>query len=204
MIGCILARRWSQVSPARPAIGIFTSLLLLVILLNLDAFDFDLTPVWVWTRSYIVYPAIAFTLAWTARRRRAPVVGSPQGAGGRVRHPRAPPPPRRPRRVGGARLGVEDHPRPGPVLRRPFLAYAFCSWQYSRRRTWAELSAITPAMLVFTAGTVAVSLVHRELFSTSDLSTWVWFAGFGAAAASLVMSARAVPAGRSRLSLVRR
>ena len=76
----------------------------------------------------------------------------------------------------------------------PFLAYAFCSWRYSRRRTWAELAAIVPAMFVFTAGTVVVSLVHGELFSTSDLATWVWFMGFGVAAmASLVMSARAVP-----------
>src|SRR3954466_8179791 len=34
MIGCMLARRWSQVSPALPAIGLFTSLLLVVTLLN--------------------------------------------------------------------------------------------------------------------------------------------------------------------------
>ena len=67
MIGCILANRWSQVSPALPAIGIFTSLLLLVTLLNLEAFDFDLGPVWVWTLVLHHLPAIAFTLAWTAR-----------------------------------------------------------------------------------------------------------------------------------------
>src|SRR4051794_24794250 len=41
MIGCILAHRWSQVSPALPAIGLFTSLLLLVTLLHPDAFDYD-------------------------------------------------------------------------------------------------------------------------------------------------------------------
>ena len=77
----------------------------------------------------------------------------------------------------------------------PFLAYAFCSWQYSSRRSFAELATIAPAMLVFTAGTVVVSLVHSELFSSSDAATWVWFAGFGAAAAALLaITARAVPA----------
>ena len=77
----------------------------------------------------------------------------------------------------------------------PFIAYAFCSWRYSQRRTWAEVAAIAPAMLVFTAGTVIVSLVHSELFSSSDLATWVWFAGFGGAAATLlVITAMAVPA----------
>lgn len=213
MIGCILARRWSQVSPALPAIGIFTSLLLLVTLLNLDAFDFDLTPVWVWTLSYIVYPAIAFTLAWTAPRRRTPVGAGPALAAWAPVFLRV--------QAGvfailgllllvarGAMVDVwpwKITPGLAQFYGGPFLAYAFCSWQYSRRRTWAELSAIAPAMLVFTAGTVAVSLVHRELFSTSDLSTWVWFVGFGAAAAaSLAMSARAVPAGGSRLSRVRR
>lgn len=203
MIGCILARRWSQVSPALPAIGIFTSLLLLVTLLNLDAFDFDRGPVWVWTLSYIIYPAIAFTLAWTARHREAAVVPGPALAAwvpvflmvqagvfavlGLV--------------LLVARDAMVDV-WPWPITAGlaqfyggPFLAYAYCSWRYSRRSTWTELAAIAPAMLAFTAGTVVVSLVHRELFSSSDLATWVWFAWFGGgAAASLAMTARAVPA----------
>jgi hypothetical protein len=66
-IGCLLARYRSQVSPALPAIGIVTSLLLLVTPLNLEAFDFDLGPVWVWTVSSIVYPVAAFALAWHYR-----------------------------------------------------------------------------------------------------------------------------------------
>ena len=75
----------------------------------------------------------------------------------------------------------------------PFLAYAFCVWQYAGHATWAELADIVPAMLVFTAGTVVVSLMHRELFPLSEPATWVWFTGFGAAAAALfVMTARAV------------
>jgi hypothetical protein len=76
--------------------------------------------------------------------------------------------------------------------------YAYCSWRYSRRRTWTELAAIVPAMLVFTAGTVVASLMHDELFSTSDLATWVWFVGYGGAAAVLLaMGARTLPAALS-------
>ena len=58
MAGCVLARRRSQVSGALPAIALFTSLLLLATALNSEAFDFDLAPVWVWTLSYTIYPAI--------------------------------------------------------------------------------------------------------------------------------------------------
>src|SRR4051812_48224520 len=77
MVGCILAHRWSQVSPALPAIGLFTSLLLLVTLLHPEAFDYDLTPVWVWTLSYVVYPAIAFAAAWRLRHHPSPEAGGP-------------------------------------------------------------------------------------------------------------------------------
>jgi hypothetical protein len=203
MVGCIVARRWSQVSPALPAIGLFTSLLLLVTLLNPEAFDYDLTPVWVWTLSYVVYPAIAFATAWALRHRRAAAVGGPplprwagtfltvQAAAFAV--------------LGILLLVARDvavdiwpwkiSAGLAQFYGGPFLAYAYCSWRYSRRRRWAELAAIAPAMLVFTAGTVIVSLVHRELFSASDVTTWVWFGGFGAAAVILLLlTARAVPA----------
>ena len=75
----------------------------------------------------------------------------------------------------------------------PFLAYAACSWHYAGKPAWADLAAIVPAMLVFTSGTIVVSLQHSELFSSSDLAAWVWFGGFGAAAlALLVMTGRAL------------
>ena len=210
MIGCILAPRWSQVSPALPAIGIFTSLLLLVTLLNLEAFDFDKGPVWVWTLSYLIYPTIAFALAWTARNREVPPVGGPAVAPWARAFLRA-------QGLVFALLGVlllvargamvDVWPWPiseglAQFYGGPFIAYAFCSWVYSERRTWAELAAIAPAMLVFTAGTVVVSLMHDELFSSSDLATWVWFLGFGGAAlALLAITARALPAAVADRSL---
>jgi hypothetical protein len=202
LVGCILAHRWSQVSPALPAIGLFASLLLLVTLLNLEAFDYDLTPVWVWTLSYVIYPAIAFALAWVLRHHPAPAARGPALPAWATKFLVV--------QAGAfAVLGVillvardvavEIWPWKissglAQFYGGPFLAYAFCSWRYSRRRGWAEVAAIVPAMLVFTAGTVIVSLVHGDLFS-SELSTWVWFGGFGAAAVILlVMTARSIPA----------
>jgi hypothetical protein len=203
MVGCLVAARWSQVSPALAGIGLFTSLLLLATLLNLDAFDFGLGPVWVWTLSYIIYPAIAFALAWLLRHRAADEPGGPAlprwaivflmvQAGAFA--------------VLGLLLlvagdvAVDVWPWKissglAQFYGGPFLAYAFCSWQYARRRRWASLGAVVPAMLVFTAGTVIVSLVHSELFSASEVTSLVWFGGFGAAAAILLaMTARSVPA----------
>jgi hypothetical protein len=203
MVGCILARRWSQVSPALVGIGLFTSLLLLATIINEEAFDYGLTPVWVWTLSYVVYPAIAFVLAFLLRARAAPEASGPAIAGWARRFLVV-------QAAVFAALGltllvargfaVDIWPWPidrglAQFYGGPFLAYAFCSWAYSRRGRWAEVAAIAPAMLVFTAGTVIVSLVHDELFSTSDVATWVWFGGFGAAAVILAaMTVRSVPA----------
>jgi hypothetical protein len=200
MIGCLLARHRSAVSPALPAIGIFTSLLLVVTLLNLEAFDFDLGPVWVWTVSYVVYPTLAFALAWRYRRTGPPVPGpaldpwartfllvqagvfAVLGLGLLV----------------AREVMVDAWPWPisngvAQFYGGPFLAYAYCSWAYSRKRTWTEVAPVVPAMLVFTVGTLVVSLIHDELFSAGDLADWVWFAGFASAAAVLAaMTARLV------------
>jgi hypothetical protein len=67
----------------------------------------------------------------------------------------------------------------------PVLAYAYCSWRYGMRRTWLEVATVVPAMLALTTGTVVVSVLHGELFSASDVADWIWFIGFGAAAAVL-------------------
>jgi hypothetical protein len=197
MIGCLLATHRSQVSPALPAIGIFTSLLLLVTLLNLEAFDFDLGPVWGWTVSYVVYPILAFTLAWVYRHRGNPVDGPPLEPWARAFL-----------QVQAVVFGVLGLALlmfretmvdvwPWPITTGlaqfyggPFLAYAFCSWAYARRHAWVETAPIVPAMLSFTAGTLIVSSMHGELFSAGDVADWVWFVGFGFA--TLALSAMAV------------
>lgn len=197
MLGCVVARRASQVRPAMTGIGLFTSLLLLVTLLNLEAFDFDLLPVWVWTLSYVVYPVIALAIALTWRGR-----GDDDAPSGRdTLAPWA-------RTfllvqagvfafLGVAALVAREavvDAWPWPISAGlaqfyggPFVAYAYCSWAYARRGRWSELRTVVPAMLAFTAGTVVVSIVHRELFSASDVVDWIWFGGFAAATAVLVV-----------------
>jgi hypothetical protein len=197
LIACLLARHRSQVSPAFAAIGIFTGGLLLVTLLNLEAFDFDLVPVWVWTVSYVVYPVLGFGFAWASRNRDVPVEGPPLEPWARaflqVQAAVF--------AVAGVGLLVVRETMvdlwPWPISNGlaqfyggPFLAYAYVSWAYSRRRAWVEIAPVVPAMLCFTAGTLIVSSIHDELFSADDAATWVWFAGFGLA--TLALSAMAV------------
>jgi hypothetical protein len=202
MVGCVLARRRAQVTAALPAIALFTSLLLLATVLNSEAFDFDLAPVWIWTLSYTIYPAIALTLAWRGRAR----ADATATAGIRDLPPWA----RtflRAQAVAFALVGaalliapsamVDAWPWPisaglAQFYGGPFLAYAACSWHYGGADAWADLAAIVPAMLLFTAGTIVVSLVHRDLFSSSEPATWVWFAGFGSAAIVLLAMSRRV------------
>ncbi len=198
MVGCVLARRRSQVSGALPAIALFTSLLLLATVLNSEAFDFDLAPVWVWTLSYTIYPAIAVLLIWRARAHRPADAGA--GAGALPSWARTF---LQAQAVVFALVGlalliapsamVDAWPWPisaglAQFYGGPFLAYAVCSRHYAGKPAWADLAAIVPAMLVFTSGTIVVSLQHSELFSSSDLAAWVWFGGFGAAAAMLLVT----------------
>ena len=203
MVGCALARRRSQVSGALLAIALFTSLLLLATALNSEAFDFDLSPVWVWTLSYTVYPAIALALLVRSRGTAAPAAAAPTLPSWARTFLRA--------QAGAfALVGVALLIVPATVVDAwpwpisaglaqfyggPFLAYAACSWHYAGKAAWADLAAIVPAMLVFCAGTIVVSLLHRDLFSGADVAAWVWFGGFGAAAVVLlVMSARSLAA----------
>ena len=189
--------------PAPVAGLLFTSLLLVVTLLNPEAFDYDLGPVQVWTGSYVVYPLLGLLVIAGMHRRRG----------------EAPPGPRVPGWVGAvlmaqaalfalvgvallfARETMADL-WPWPITNGlaqfyggPFLAYAWCSWAYARKRNWAETAVVAPAMLAFTLSTVVVSAVHDELFSAGDVEDWLWFGSFGLLATLfLVISVRAVPA----------
>src|SRR3954466_482959 len=155
MIGCTVARHRSQITPGPPAVIIFTTLLLAVTLLNLEAFDFDLVPVWVWTVSYIVYPFLGLLLiAWTYRRPRIEPPGAalPRwvptfllveagifGVAGLLL-------------LFAREVMVDAWPWPisnglAQFYGGPFLAIAYCCWRYSTRRTWTEIMPIAPAML---------------------------------------------------------
>jgi len=204
MAGCLFGRFRAQVQPGPIAVVIFTTLLLVITLLNPEAFDYDLVPPWVWTMSYVIYPILGIILAWCTRGPAA-APGSPLARWARtfllVQAAVF--------AVAGVALltapGVMVDLWPWPITAGlaqfyggPFIAYAYCSWAYSRRATWTEVIAIVPGMLAFTVATVVVPVVHRELFSASDLSTWVWFVVFGGAAVALAaMVVSMVTAGRS-------
>lgn len=185
-----VARFRSQITPGPPAVLIFTTLLLIVTLLNLEAFDFDLVPVWVWTGSYVVYPLLGVALIlWTRGRTGPPSPGPSLTIAAR--------------RVLQVQAGfygvigvlllvarevmVDAWPWPisnglAQFYSGPFLAIAWCCWRYSARATLVDAMPITIAMLTFTVATVAVSVRHHSLFSASEVATWVWFAWFGAGA----------------------
>jgi hypothetical protein len=63
------------------------------------------------------------------------------------------------------------------IYSAPLLSYGVGSLLLARQRTWAEIRVATTAMLVFTAGVLLASAIHRNLFS-ARLATWLWFGGF--------------------------
>jgi hypothetical protein len=60
MAGSLVARYQAEVRWAVQLIGIWTGMLFIISLLNLNVFDFNLLPVQVWFASYIIYPFIIF------------------------------------------------------------------------------------------------------------------------------------------------
>ena len=78
LLACTVARYLAQVRPAPPAIVLFTALLLLVTLMNPEAFDYDLGPVQVWTGSYVVYPLLGLVVLALMRRRPGAVPPEPR------------------------------------------------------------------------------------------------------------------------------
>lgn len=188
---CTLARRRAANGPVYGGITAFTGLLLLVTLLNLKAFDFDLAPVWVWTVSYIVYPIVAVGLAVIVWRR---------GGFADLETNSDRPIPR------WARMALQglaatcaivgllllmDRERtvrawPWKVSNglaqfyaAPILAIAFCAWRYSTRTRWTSLRAFAPALLALGGATLASSVRHRAVFGATDVSVVVWYLAFG-------------------------
>jgi hypothetical protein len=192
MIGGILAQYYAEVKVMIRVILIWTGMLFVVSLLYLGDFDYSRTQVWIWFGAYIIYPLIAVWLIWRDRglnERRSDSdmpswVRSYLSVQGIL--------------VTALALVLLLAPEfmvsiwPWNITRllaqiysAPFLAYGLSSLMISRLHTWAEIRVIVTATFVFALAVLLASFIHRALFSTGNLSTWIWFGGFSLATVML-------------------
>jgi hypothetical protein len=192
MIGSILARSYAEVRIVVRVIAIWTGMLLVVSLFYLSEFDYSRQQVWIWFGAYIIFPLIALWLMWRGRSLGESIAGSPLPAWAQ-----------RYLLVQGIvttalALTLLFMPDimvsiwPWKITRMlaqiyaaPFLSYGLSSLMLSRQQTWPQVRVVVAATFVFAFGVLLASFIHRELFSTANLSTWVWFAGFLLATALL-------------------
>ena len=182
----------SQWGPVIGGIAIFTTSMLVLTVLNTEAFDWDLGPVQGWVISYVVYPPIAWALAlWVSRRPMTSAGGVPVSRWMTVTLMAV-------AVVFGA-LGVAllvarsamADAWPWPVsdgvaqfYGGPFLSIAWVAFWYSRRRYLSDLIVYAPALAVLGVTVLVISIDHRDLFEADDPAAWLWFGGFAAIAAT--------------------
>lgn len=205
MVGAIMARYYAEVQVVIRAIAIWTGMLLVVSLFYLDEFDYSRNQVWIWFGAYIIYPLIALWLMWNDRTLHERVSGpglpawvrSYLLAQGIV--------------VTALALVLLLAPEfmvnvwPWKITRllaqiysAPFLAYGLSSLMLSRKQTWPEVRVVVMATFVFAFGVLLASSIHRQLFSLTNVATWLWFGGFLLATVMLgLLAMRAIQAGGS-------
>lgn len=193
LLGGFRAGRRDRIGVVPVMTSIWTGGIFVVSLIHIDLFDFSTPQTWIWMVAYGVYPVIALWLVWGYRDH---LTGS--GAGAAV-----------PRgvmvylTVQGAVLlllaaalflapaaMVARWPWPitdslAQLYAAPFLSYAIGSLLLSRTSGWPQLRIGLVTMAVFAAGVLIASLIHRDLFSPSELADQLWFGLFTVAAISL-------------------
>jgi hypothetical protein len=196
MAGCLAALTQPEVRGAVQMIGVWTGMLFIISLLNLEAFDFKLVPAWIWFISYITYPIISIWM--TVRQSKTQQVDALPG-------------PSLPAWSKGflftqgivvSALAVLLFFIPNfmsaiwpwkvtAVLAQmyagPLLSYGLGSLLSSRQSKWLGIRAIVPGMFAFTATTIIVSFIHINLFSFTELADLLWFGLFGVATVILGM-----------------
>ncbi len=186
MAGCMMARQHAEVRYAMPMIAIWTGLLFVISILSLGAFDLTLLPPWIWFASYLIYPLIALWFTWKQRHMDNSLSGEhlPNWAKnfllvqGII--------------VGLFSLALVLTPnlmgalwpwKLTPLLAQtyggPLLASGIGSYMFAQRGTWSAVRTVAPAMFVFTTLVLLASVIHRNLFSMSELNDLIWFIAFG-------------------------
>ena len=183
MVGALLARSWQEIRHVPILTALWTGGLCVISLFYLDRFDFGAPQPWVWFAAYVIYPLIALGLAW--RHRHA-------GTGAEALAVL----PAWARRylqgqgvvLSALALGLLFAPGlladvwPWPIdqllaqiYSAPLLAYGVGSLLLARQRTLLEVRVVVAGMLVFTAGVLLASIIHRSLFSAGDVEDVLWF-----------------------------
>jgi hypothetical protein len=179
------ARRWSDLRLCLWMVFLWTGVLGLLSFLHLEIFDWARPPFVAWFLAYIGFPLYAGWRLWA--NRRLPGL-APDGSVGP------------PLRAAFWTLGVLLLPlsvalflMPGPmtaawpwklppilaqVYSGPFLAFAVGGLLAARAGTWREVRGYVYVTLLFAAGTLIASAVHRALFDPARPVTWLWFGGF--------------------------
>ncbi len=194
MAGCLAAKTQAEVRWAVQMIGIWTGMLFIISLLNLQAFDFKLLPVQIWFASYIIYPLISIWMTWRNPKPTGELSGAPLPAWAKGFLS-----------IQGIIiifLGVllflipnlmstvwpwKVTPTLAQMYAGPLLSYGLGSLLFSRQNTWIGIRAIVPGMFAFAATTVIVSLIHISLFSFTEAADLLWFGAFGTATVILGM-----------------
>lgn len=209
MIGCLLVSLWDEVRVVLPMVGVWTGALGIVSLLHLGEFDFGRSQSWVWFAAYGSFPVIAFWLAW---RMRGVDGGGDRPLDGAAlprwvsRYLRA-------QGIAVTLLALALLLAPTAMSRlwpwaitpllaqlygAPFLSYGIGSLLLARETHWPPQRIAVGAMRVFVALVLLASLLHRALFSATELPDLLWFGAFLVAlvalGAILAAGRRAVPA----------
>ncbi len=188
MVGGILARYYAEVRVTVRMIAIWTGMLFIVSLFYLGEFDYSRVQVWIWFGAYLIYPLIGLWLMWHHRNLHEKVDGSalPAWVRGYLLAQGV--------AVTFLALSLLLAPElmvnvwPWKITRllaqiysAPFLSYGLGSLMLSRQQTWPEVRVAVIGNFTFAFGVLLASLIHRELFSLSNLATWLWFGGFSLA-----------------------
>lgn len=192
MIAGIFSRRFDEVKTMVPMIAIWTGMLFIVSLFYLDEFDYSRTQVWIWFGAYLIYPLIALWVIWSNRNLNEKHDGAdlPAWAKGYLLAQGI--------LVTLISLSLLVAPDfmvnvwPWKITRllaqiysAPFLSYGLGSLMLSRRQTWNEARVVLSGIFVFAICVLLASILHRDLFSLSNASSWIWFGGFAIATSVL-------------------
>lgn len=179
-----IARQPASVRIALVLASVWTGGLLVVSLLNLEAFDFGKPQVWFWMGAYAVYPLWG---AWLLGRGRGSMRAT-AASGTRIDAPLlvvalaclalAAALAAVPATVAGV-WPWKVSPLVAQIYAGPFLAWGVCAFLLAREGRRESRRIVLVAMVVFTTLTIVASILHRPLFKFEALPAWLWFGGFG-------------------------